>query len=315
MNGAQHRLEILVAISSLLALLCTATTSCRPSLPPPFVLHPLASGVWAAIDNPKSPNPAAANAGFVVGDDGVAVIDTFGNPDAAALLRSEIRRITPRPIKYVVNTHHHLDHVAGNGEFRESVIMAHRNVRSWIRTENLRSFGAVPELKARVDAVVPPSVVFDEDADVYLGGRELHVRTLMGHTGGDVVAIIPSARVIFAGDLFWHAMLPNLTDGSIDAWTQSLEALRSYDNYRFVPGHGEIGTTVDVAEFREYLITLRQLVWQGREWSEDVLLAAALPKLRQIAGRWTFSDDLARENVLQTRADLLGTKRLPKSEP
>src|SRR5262245_29286851 len=107
----------------------------------PFTLKQLAPGVYAAIDNSKG--ESGANAGFVVGDDGVAVIDTFENEPAARVLLGEIRMVSKLPIKFVVNTHYHLDHVAGNAVFAKegAVIVAHRNVPAWIHTENLKFFG------------------------------------------------------------------------------------------------------------------------------------------------------------------------------
>src|SRR5579862_7538194 len=93
----------------------------------PFTLKPLGHGIYAAIDNSKG--EAGANAGFVIGDDAVLVVDTFENVAAAQALLGEIRMLTKLPIKFVVNTHYHLDHVAGNAIFAKdgATIVAHRN--------------------------------------------------------------------------------------------------------------------------------------------------------------------------------------------
>ena len=106
-----------------------------------FEIKKIGDGVYAAISPGES--KAGANAGFVIGDDGVAVIDTFEDASAAKVLLEEIRKTTKLPIRFVVNTHYHIDHVAGNGVFAEAgaVIVAHRNVREWIHTENLKFFG------------------------------------------------------------------------------------------------------------------------------------------------------------------------------
>src|SRR5262249_40553000 len=95
----------------------------------PFTLKPLGHNAYAAIGGPK----AGANAGFVIGDDGVLVVDTFESADAAKALLSEIRKLTPLPVKYVVNTHCHLDHTGGNRVFQDAsaAVIAHRNVPSW----------------------------------------------------------------------------------------------------------------------------------------------------------------------------------------
>src|SRR5262245_430557 len=111
-----------------------------------FTLKNVGRNVWAAIE-PQS----QSNAGFVIGDDGVIVIDTFISVDpngnlgaqAAQQLLAEIRKLTDLPVKFVINTHYHLDHVGGNGVFADAgaTILAQRNVRGWIHNETLRLFG------------------------------------------------------------------------------------------------------------------------------------------------------------------------------
>jgi len=99
----------------------------QPTLP--FVLKQVGPGVYAAIDGPE--HKAGSNAGFVIGDDGVLVVDSFFNLPAARALVAEIHRLTPKPIRYVVNTHYHLDHTGGDQALRDAgaIIIAHRNVR------------------------------------------------------------------------------------------------------------------------------------------------------------------------------------------
>ena len=300
--------------------LCIVWASCARRPPePPFTLKQVGPGVWAAIDNPKATAPAGANAGFVIGDDGVAVIDTFSTEEAARQLLADIQARTPLPVKFVINTHYHLDHVAGNGVFAGAgaILVAHQNVRSWIRDENLRLLGAflTPELKALTEAVVAPMVVYEEDMNLYLGARRIQVRSLPGHTGGDSVVLIPDAKVVFAGDLVWRSMLPNLIDASTKPWIETLDSLVA-DNEResvFVPGHGEVGNASDVVAFREYLTMLRALVAEARArgQSGDALTAAVLPALKQKYGAGEFVEPLAKDNILQTDAELSGTKRTP----
>jgi len=98
------------------------------------------------------------------------------------------------------------------------VVVAHRNVRAWLRTENLKFLGDAikPEDKARVQALKLPDVVYDDHLELYLGKRLLQVRFLRGHTGGDSVVYVPDARVLFGGDLLWKDPVPNLVDASTD---------------------------------------------------------------------------------------------------
>ena len=194
-----------------------------------FELKKIGEGVYAAISPGES--KAGANAGFVIGDDSVAVIDTFEDASAAKVLLDEIRKITKLPVRFVVNTHYHLDHVAGNGVFAETgaVVVAHRNVREWIHTENLKFFGAkiTPEQKKLVESLAAPSVVYSDSLDLYLGSRHLVLRFFPGHTGGDTVVEIPDAHAVFCGDLFWRKTLPNLIDASTEKWIETLDKFQS----------------------------------------------------------------------------------------
>src|SRR5262245_62997255 len=158
----------------------------------PFTLKPLGHGVYAAIDNSKG--EAGANAGFVVGDEGVVVIDSFENAPAARALLGEIRMLTKLPIKFVVNTHYHLDHVAGNAVFAKegAAIVAHRNVPSWIHTENLKFFGKdiKPEQKSEVENLVAPEILYDSAIELRVGAIPIRVEYFPGHAGGDSMVIV-----------------------------------------------------------------------------------------------------------------------------
>jgi glyoxylase-like metal-dependent hydrolase (beta-lactamase superfamily II) len=138
-----------------------------------FRLQKIGSGVWAAIVNDEG--LAGGNAGFVIGDDGVAVIDTFQDPRPAKNMLAAIRKLTPLPIRFVINTHYHLDHVNGNDVFAAAgaTIVAHKNVRAWMRTENMKMLDppVTPGKKARVQSLTLPTVVHDSQIDLYLGSR------------------------------------------------------------------------------------------------------------------------------------------------
>jgi cyclase len=304
----------LIGVLSLSGVNCSQTRA-----EPPFTLKQLAPYVWAAIDNPKAPVPAAANAGFVIGDEGVIVIDTFWSVDAAKQLLAEIQQRTQLPVTFVVNTHYHLDHVAGNRVFADvgATILAHRNVRDWIHTENLRLLGAflTPELKALTEATVAPTAVYDDGVNLYARRPPIQVRSFPGHTGGDSIVVIPDSRVVFLGDLFWRNMLPNLIDASTQPWIDTLDALLTSNEpkYTFVPGHGDVGDARDVAAFRDYLVTVRTLVTEARTQgkSGEALAQSVMPRLKEKYREWDFAEPLAKDNALQTEAELSGTKRVP----
>lgn len=306
--------KMLSAVLAAVALSALAMAASAPA--PDFKLEKLGAGVWAAIGSDGG--KAGANAGFVVGDDGVAVIDTFEDPGAAKELLAEIRKITPLPIRFVVNTHYHLDHVNGNDVFAAAgaTILAQRNVRDWERSENLKWWGdkIKPEVKARVESLKLPDVVYDSGVDLFLGSREVEVRSYPGHTGGDSIVYVHDAGVMFCGDLFWKQHIPNLIDATTDAWIKTLDTLVGYGAGKFVPGHGEPGTSLDVKAFQQYLGDLRAAVGraQAAGKSGNPLVEAVLPEMQAKYANWGFFKEFAKSNIEQTAEELAGTKRLPK---
>jgi glyoxylase-like metal-dependent hydrolase (beta-lactamase superfamily II) len=146
-----------------LAACAVAQTQPAPDQRPGFTLKQLAPGVYAAI-NPDG-GRAGSNAGFIVGEDSVAVVDTLIDVAPARELLAEIRKVTDKPIKFVVYTHYYLDHTGGGLMFSEAgaTIIAHRDLRGWLRTENVKFFGPTPkpEQEARVKALVEPQITYD----------------------------------------------------------------------------------------------------------------------------------------------------------
>ncbi|HLK32465.1 MAG TPA: MBL fold metallo-hydrolase [Terriglobales bacterium] len=303
----------MLALLATLALCSALVAASGPA--PDFKLERVGEGVWAAIGTDGG--KAGANAGFVVGEDGVAVIDTFADPEAAKELLAEIRKLTPLPIRFVVNTHYHLDHVNGNDVFAAAgaTILAQRNVRDWERTENLKWWGdkIKPEVKARVESLKLPDVVYDQGVDLYLDSRKLEVRSYPGHTGGDSIVYVHDAGVLFCGDLFWNHHIPNLTDATTGVWTKTLNALVGSGAGKFVPGHGEPGTSLDVRALQQYLEDLRAAVGLARAAgkSGDALVEAVLPELQTKYGSWGFFKEFAKANIKQTGEELAGSKRVP----
>ena len=307
-------------LCTMLALLSVGTygqTTPPPANALPFTLKPLGHNVYAAIDGPKG--EAGANAGFVIGDDGVLVIDTFENEAAAKLLLAEIRKLTKLPIKFVVNTHYHLDHVAGNAVFKEAgaVILAQRNVSTWIHTENLKFFGKniKPEQKKMVEELGSPEVLYDSGIELLVGSRRILVRVYPGHTGGDSVVMIPDAKVAFCGDLFWRKTLPNLIDASTETWIRTLKELQASSvATAYVSGHGDPGDAQDIEAFRNYLADLRGLVEKQIKEGKtgDELVNAALPQIKEKYGQWNLFDYFAKRNIRDAEAELRGTKKIPQ---
>ncbi len=307
-----------------------------------FQLVKVADGVYAAIA--KSGGLASGNAGFVIGDDGVLVFDTFFTPAAMEELIAEIQTLTKLPIKYAVNSHYHLDHTGGNQVLRARgvPIIAHGNLIKWQTTKNKRFLPAPEELaKRRADAakqlgetpedqkdkrpplerqirrldammairLTNPDVTFGSGTvHLFLGKREVILSTLPGHTGGDVLAYVPDADVVFTGDLGWSKTLPNLVDATVNDWIPTLDKiLNQYPTAKFVPGHGNVAGAADIRDFRDYLDDLRSRVKQGITDGLTVDQAKQQSKLPEKYKAFAFQN-FATPNVEDMYKELKGTK-------
>ena len=339
----------LVATIGVIALMAIAliNTEHHPKAAAPkaeddFQLVKVADGVYAAIAKPGG--LASGNAGFVIGDDGVLIFDTFFTPAAIEELIGEIQSLTKLPIKYAVNSHYHLDHTGGNQVLvaRGVPIIAHDNVMIWQTTKNRRFLPAPEELqKRKADAAKQLAETPEDQKDkraqlerqirrldammaikltnptktfgagtmrLKLGKREVILATLPGHTGGDVFAYVPDANVVFTGDLGWSKTLPNLVDATVNDWIPTLDKiLGQYSNAKYIPGHGNVAGAADIRDFRDYLADLRARVTKGLADGLTVDQAREQLKLPEKYQGLAFQN-FAAPNVEDMYKELKGTK-------
>jgi len=278
---------------------------------------PLAPGVFATIADPSKGLQCYSNGGVIAGRDATLIVEGHYEAAGAELELEIARTVSKAPLLGVVNTHYHLDHTGGNAVFAEAgaTILAHRNVRAWLRSENLKFFGPnpKPEDKARVESLVLPDEVYSDAVDIYLGSRQIQVRYMLGHTGGDSVVIVPDANVLYGGDLIWQKHLPNLIDATTSDWVKTLEKLLAdHPSATFVSGHGDVASPDDVRDFHDYLVALRDDMAkaQAAGKSGQELTDTVSAQLKDKYGQWGFSRFMPR-NIEQTAAELAGTKKVP----
>lgn len=330
-------LIVVIAVSSL-PLNLTAQAKAEDD----FQLTKVAEGVYAATAKPGG--LASGNAGFVVGDDGVLIVDTFFTPVALEELLAEIGKVTPLPIKSAINTHYHLDHTGGNQVLAAKgiPIIAHDNVAKWQTEKNRRFLPAPEDLQKRrndtakqladlpedqkdkrprlerqlrgLDALMSikltnPTVTFSSgNVHLFLGKREVILFSLPGHTGGDILAFIPDANVLFMGDMGWSKTLPNLVDATVADWITSLDKiLAQYPTAKFVPGHGEVATATEIRDFRDYLDDLQSRVKKGIADGLTIEQAKEQLKLPEEYKAFAFQN-FAQPNVEDMYKELKGTK-------
>ncbi len=278
-----------------------------------FSIVPAGPGAFAAIARPGD-LASLGNAGFVVGSDGVLVVDAFATAEAADELLSEIRRTTPLPVRWLVQTHYHIDHTGGSAVFAAAgaVVVAQDNVRAWVRGDWKKDRAAAD--RAARAGVVLPDVTYRDGITIWLGSRRVDILVRPGHTGGDSIVWVPESNVVFGGDLVWKDVVPNLADANTDAWIETLDGLlREHPSAAFVPGHGPVGKPLDVRFFRDYLRSLRLAVIRalGEGKSGEALTEEVKSKLAVRYSGWAWFSDFAAENVAQTEAELTGRKAYP----
>jgi glyoxylase-like metal-dependent hydrolase (beta-lactamase superfamily II) len=258
-------------------------------------LTKLAEDVYVRIVSPDG--DAVGNAGVLVLDQAVLVFDTHFTPEAGQALLASIRSITSKPVRYVVNSHHHPDHTHGNQVFEQAQILGSTNARSGVLQADVPSLNRTlaiaraqirkmqadiakgedfareqsyrEQLKSRESYVadlsrlhiLAPSVTLDDSLTIKDGERQVEIRFLgEGHTDGDVVLVLPSVKIAFAGDLFFNDAIPNVQDANILKWMGTLRDLLKLEADTFVPGHGPVGGRKAVERFLKYFEDLKALV-------------------------------------------------------
>jgi quinoprotein relay system zinc metallohydrolase 2 len=230
-------------------LLAILTSRGQADQPSPLPVTEIAPGVYVHHGVHEEATVAnqggIANIGFVIGDAAVAVIDSGGSPmEGQALLRA-IRRVTKLPVRFVINTHFHPDHVMGNVVFAAegAEIIGHKNMPMGLlarRDSYVAGYEAVFGPGSAKDAIVVPSHLVTDSETIDLGHRQLEIRAFpAAHTDSDLIVIDPSSKTLFAGDLVFLERTPAI-DGSILGWLKAIAALRAIPADRVVPGHGPV---------------------------------------------------------------------------
>jgi cyclase len=233
------------------------------------------------------------NPSYVVTSDGVVVVDTPQLPTKAVTMRQEVERIGP--IRYLINTEHHVDHIFGNYWFKGVPVVEHQGLfeRFMVPTPDLDPFAyaleAIPTDDPGAASILPDrdtyyadpnkgTIVFTGDLTLRVGDHTFQLLHTPGHTPGQVAVYVPEERVVMTGDTVFSECQTWLMTSDVDQWIAALERIAKLDADHVLPGHGPVQTPAYLATQRAVLL----------DWKAAVADA--------VAKGWTREETIARVN-------------------
>ncbi len=257
---ARHGASIVTFVTT---VLCTATLApaqqmINPKNPRPVIQEQVAPDLYFLFDYDSS------NAGFLVTDDGVLVVDTRQHPRDGQDLIDRIHKITNKPIKWVINTHFHGDHHLGNAAFKAigATIVAQRETAALMAKtfdKEIARRGKFFESRhydPKEVRLVLPDLTFDSEITIRLGGREIRIFYLgPGQNPGDTFVLFPHDRAIYTPGAFAKRSWANTAfTPSVESWIALLNKVAAMtDVDKVLPAHGDVATRADVAEMAKFL--------------------------------------------------------------
>ncbi len=274
----------------------------------PLTVRQIAEGVFVSIGEVALMSPRnrgnIANIGFVIGDKAVAVIDTGGSRRIGERLRAAIRRVTGLPIRYVINTHMHPDHIFGNAAFEADgpEFIGHHKLKRAIERRAAHYLERNRELLGdaafKGTKVILPTKFVRDEMSLDLGGRVLLLKAhATAHTDNDLTVLDTGSKTLWLGDLLFVRHIP-VIDGSLLGWLKVLDGLRNTETVFVVPGHGPVSNSLQAA-LKPQMAYLQRLVRRIRaSISKGQSLSAAIKSIpADEENLWLLVDEFHARNV------------------
>lgn len=229
---------------------------------------------------------AGGNIGLSVGEDAAFLVDDQYAP-LTDRIKAAIAKITPKPVRFVLNTHWHRDHVGGNESFGKAgaLIVAHENVRKRMGAEQVNEFMRTTTPASPKGAL--PVVTFDGAVSFHLNGEEIRAfHVPRAHTDGDAIVHFVGSDIVHIGDVFWNGMYPFIdtaSGGSVKGTLAACDKVLAFatDTTRIIPGHGPLSDKAGLQAYRDMLAgilaRIEPMVREGRKMEEIVAARPTAP--------------------------------------
>ena len=226
-------------------------------------LHEIAPGVFAYVHGEARWDKC--NSGFIVGDEGVMVIDAMMVGSMVKPYLEAIRKVTTKPVRYVVNTHHHVDHSFGNQFYDAAEVVSHTRCRQALVERGVdvaayqKQWPQYSEDWPKVN-LMPATITYENKMVVHLGNRVVELLYPgAAHTYGDTLIYLPQDKVLFTGDVAFHYLIPLARDGHVSSWIKVARGLiNRLDAATVMPGHGPVGDKTAIVKTLDYLQLLKR---------------------------------------------------------
>lgn len=296
--------------------LLLAATVCLPLAAAPLHVDKVAPGVYVHIGQHKDFEDGydgdIANIGFIIGTEAVAIIDTGGSYAVGMALKEALRGLTQLPVRYVINTHGHPDHIFGNAAFlrtnaegdgagSEPQLIGHARLPRALaarRDAYMRNLTKQLGERAEKSVLIAPRQTVQDRLTLDLGGRKLELTAWpSAHTDNDLTVFDSATGTLFSGDLLFIERTPSV-DGDVKGWLAVTQQLKKLPAAVVIPGHGPVTRDKNRALDRqaEYLASLlrdvRASIRRGDTMTATMTTAAASERTR-----WQLFDVVNRRNV------------------